>query len=134
MSPSLFPYTLMLGIHSSWKIQVGQATLILYSPFSVCSSFCSPIFVVMNAFLASFCRSHFLMLKSSLNLHLILLPSSPLPAWHYSAVNVMNNVTKNCYKAPAVQKSFFEVTTPSPSFALSFLTLLFVLQILILNY
>lgn len=47
-------------------------------------------------------------------------PFSPRIASHrivphrMDAVNVMNNVTKNCYKAPAVQKAFFEVRHNRP--------------------
>jgi hypothetical protein len=55
--------------------------------------------------------SHFTMSNLIPNRHL-LCTHSPL-----DVVNVMNNVTKNCYKAPAVQKAFFEVRhdTPRPS-------------------
>jgi hypothetical protein len=41
--------------------------------------------------------------------HRLLHTHSPL-----DVVNVMNNVTKNCYKAPAVQKAFFEVRHDAP--------------------
>jgi hypothetical protein len=38
-------------------------------------------------------------------------------------VNVMNNVTKNCYKAPVVQKVFFEVRTLTLTLTLLLLSL-----------
>lgn len=61
--------------------------LVIYSYYNTSSYSASPV-----------CARYYLLTHSSLSNR------------HKHAVNVMNNVTKNCYKAPAVQKSFFEVT------------------------